>query len=168
MESVSSLGKHIGLTVGVFAVVGVGLGFTGFFPMEYIVDQFSATDGGEFAQAIGQLFIGVVFLQSVMMAMFTGPTIGGLTGIMSGLSLNDRASAAVVGGVGGFLGFYIMVLVSIFVMSLALPSTTGTGGETGVQQSTDLGQIITPVVKSGLPTGIVGAITGALGGSYVS
>lgn len=167
MESVSSLGKNTVLTISIFAVVGVGIGFTGFFPMEYTVDQFSSTDGGEFAQAIGQLFISIVFLQSVIMAMFTGPTIGGLTGIMSGLSLEDRVSAAIVGGIGSFIGFYIMILISVIIMSMAMPSASG-GGETGIQQSTDLGQIITPIIKSGIPTGIVGAVSGALGGSYVS
>jgi hypothetical protein len=168
VESVPDLGKYIGLTVSIFAIVGIGIGLTGFFPMEYIVNQFSATDGGQFAQAISQLFIGVIFLQSIIIVMLTGPTIGGLTGIMSGLSLGDRVSATIVGGIGSFIGFYIMVIVSMLVMSVALPSTTGGGGETGVQQSTDLSQIIIPIIKSGLPTGIVGAITGALGGSYLS
>lgn len=166
MEPVSKLGKYIGFTVGVFAIVGVGIGLTGFFPLEYVVGEFSTTEGGQFAQAIGQLFIGVVFLQSIMMAMFTGPTVGGLTGLVSAFALEDRASSVVVGGLGGFVGFYVMVLIAVIVMSMAMPSG-GDGGQATMGQATDLSRVLSPILKSGLPTGIVGALTGAVGAAYL-
>jgi hypothetical protein len=165
MESFTKLGKTIGLTTGVFAVVGVALGLTGFFPIEYITSQLTNAGEGEFTQAIGQLFVGLIFFQSVMMAMFVGPTIAGLTGIASGISLEDHISSFIVGSVGSFVGFYIMVLTAVIVMSLAVPST-GSGAQSGIQQSADLSQLISPIIKSGVPTGIVGGITGVFGGMY--
>lgn len=160
------IAKTTGITIAVFAVLGVGIGLTGFFPMEYIVNQFSSTDGGQIAQAIGQLLIGVVFLQSVLMSMFLGPTVAGLTGLLSSLSLNSRGSAIIAGGVGGFIGFYLMVIIAVVIMSAALPA--GDGGGTSGQQATDLSQLLGPILKSGFPSGLVGAATGAIGQSYLN
>lgn len=166
MDNLRTTGKTLGLTVTVFAIIGIGIGLTGFFPMEYVVNQFSATGGGQIAQAIGQLLVGVVFLQSFLMAMFLGPTVAGVTGLVSALSLDDRGSAAIAGGVGGVVGFYLMVIIAIVIMSAAMPA--GDGGGTGGQQATDLSQLLGPLLKSGFPSGLVGAATGVLGQSYLN
>lgn len=166
MDKPVKIVKTLGLTITVFAVIGIGIGLTGFFPMEYVVNQFSATGGGQIAQAIGQLFVGLVFLQSFLMAMFLAPTVAGLTGLVSAFSLNDRGSAAIAGGVGAFVGFYVMVIIAIVIMSAAMPA--GDGGGSSGQQAADLSQLLGTIIKSGFPSGLVGGATGVLGQSYLN
>ncbi len=154
--------KHFGLVIGVFAIIGAGLGLTGFFPLELANDEFVGGSQGDLAETMGQLMIAMVFLQSVIMALFAGPTVGALSGLLSGYSLQDSKRAVFVGGIGSFVGFYIMVAFAIVIMSMAISGGDGGSG----QQTVDTGELLQPALKAGLPTGVVGALAGIIGTQF--
>lgn len=162
MSQKQNLSKGVGMIVGVFAAIGVGLGLTGYISVGWIQGTFTNPDQGEFANSIGQMFVGLVFLQSVIITFFTGPTVAAITGLLSGLSESSRTRSAGIGGLGSFVGFYVMVVVAIVVMSLAY----GSGGGSGGSESFDMGQAFVTAAKAGIPTAIVGVIAGYLGGSF--
>lgn len=103
----------------------------------------------------------LVFFQSAMVAFFVGPVVAGLSGMLSGVSLRSWREAIISGRIGAFVGFYIMVVVTIVIMSLALPETGG--GRGGSRSQMDVGQVFSPMLKAGLPTGIVGMLCGYVG-----
>ncbi|WP_049972805.1 hypothetical protein [Haladaptatus cibarius] len=161
MYRTSNTGKNIGLIIAVFGVVGIGIGLTGFISVGWMQGTFTNPEQGEIANSFGQLFVGLILLQSIILAFFTGPTIATVTGLISGLSTADGKQAAVVNGVGSFVGFYVMVVVAVVVMSLAYDGGSSSGGSS--ESLFDLGNTLTTALKVGIPTGAVGVIAGYLG-----
>lgn len=161
-QQTSSL-RSIGVIVGVFAAIGVGLGLTGFISIGWIQGTFTSPDQGEFANSLGQMFVGLVFLQSVIITFFTGPTVAALSGLVTGISHESRTRAAGISGVGAFVGFYVMVILAIVVMSLAYSSgSDGSGGSS----SFDIGNAFATAAKAGIPTAAVSVIAGYIGGNF--
>ena len=158
--------KYFGIVIGVFAAIGVGLGLTGYVSMTWAQSVFTSSNQGQFANAIGQMMVGVILLQSIIVTLFVGPVMATVTGLLSGVSLDGAKQSAIFNGVASFAGFYVMVFIAVIVMSLALDggSSTGTGSGGGF----DVGNAIGPVVKAGIPTALVGGLAGYIGGNYLN
>lgn len=155
--------RSIGVIVGVFAAIGVGLGLTGYISLSWVESVFTSADQSEMANSFGQMFVGLVFLQSVIITFFTGPTVAALSGLVTGISQASRTRAAGISGVGAFVGFYVMVVLAIVVMSLAYSS----GGDgSGGSSSVDMMNALTTAIQAGIPTAAVGVIAGYIGGSF--
>lgn len=155
--------RSIGVIVGVFAAIGIGLGLTGYISLGWVESTFTSADQSEMANSFGQMFVAIVFFQSVIVTFFTGPTVAALSGLVTGISQASRTRAAGISGVGAFVGFYIMVVLAIVVMSLAYGSGGGGSGGSG---SIDLINAFTIAAQAGIPTAAVGVVAGYIGGSF--
>ncbi|MFC4451194.1 hypothetical protein [Halorussus aquaticus] len=156
--------RSVGVIVGVFAAIGVGLGLTGFISIGWIEGTFTSADQSGFANSLGQMFVGLVFLQSVIITFFTGPTVAALAGLVTGISKTSKTRAAGISGIGAFVGFYIMVLIAILVMSMAYSTSGGSGS--GGSGSFDLVNTLVTAAKAGIPTAAVGVVAGYIGSHF--
>lgn len=151
---VRGIGINVGAAVGVFGLVGFGLGFSGFLTMVSIKGQLSGA--GE--SAFGQLLVGLVFLQNLYTTFLLGTIVAAFTGLFLGYTSDDDLAAAIGGGVGSGIGFYVMAVVSLVLLLLGLG---GSGGDVG-----ELDGFILPFLGGGIPSAIVG-LTTAYGGSLL-
>jgi hypothetical protein len=152
-----------GWILGVFAVVGIGLGLTGYVAIDALQ---GALGGGEsaMAQTLGQFFSLFVFFMALVVVFFLGPVVAMVSGLIAGAIVWEPLDGVVAGGLGSFVGFYFMLFLSVPLLFLALDAGGGGGGtSTGAQPQFDAGSLVVPAVLAGLPTGIVGAITGVIG-----
>lgn len=146
-----SIGKSVGAVVAVFGLVGFGLGFSGFLTILSIKGQLSG--GAE--SAVGQLFVGVVFLQNVYTTFLLGSIVAAFTGLVVGYASDDQISAAIGGGIGSGVGFYVMAIITLVLLLLAMG---GSGGE-----GSDIGGLVLPFFGAGIPAAIVGLATAYTG-----
>lgn len=149
--------RTAGLVVAVFAAVGVGLGLTGFVGLSWVK---SRVGGG--ALGVGEVVTTLAFLQSAVVTLLIGPTVGGVVGAVVGTGAGPGASGdererAFAAGVGSFFGFYVLALLALFLMSLALGGGDGGGG------GANLGDLLVPVLEAGVPTALVGAAAALVG-----
>lgn len=157
--------RTFGLIIAIFAAIGVGLGLTGFVTMEFAQQQFGAgPDSSEFARSLSQLFVGIIFFMSAVVTFFAGPISAGIGGVTSGVRVQGRNKGALLGGAGSFIGFYVMVILALGIMSMALGGGGGgTGNASNPSQSIDIGKNIGTLLKASLPTGITGVLAGVIG-----
>ncbi|MFC7166209.1 hypothetical protein [Halospeciosus flavus] len=148
--------RTAGLVVAVFAVVGVGLGLTGLVGLSWVK---SRVGGGAFG--MGQVVTTLAFLQSAVVTLLIGPTVGGIVGAILGRDATPGGArdGAFAAGVGSFFGFYVLAGLALFLMSLALGGGDGGGGA-------NLGDLVVPVVQAGVPTALVGAGAALLGSRF--
>lgn len=148
--------KNIGKVIGIFAVLGLGLGLAGFIVLDQMVPK---SNGQE--QSLGQALVsGLLILEAIAVMYFLGPAMAVVSGIYSGRQDDAPINSALAGGVGSFIGFYVMFILAFLIMSLAFPETNGGGG--GGDSATNLGNNLVQMILVGIPTGVVGAITGVL------
>lgn len=95
--------KRGALIVGVFGVIGMGMGLTAHFPIAYLNEQFS---GG----FVGPLLSGLLAFQSLLIVVFVAPVVAGVAGLANGAADPNPWSAVASSAGGAFLGFYFMVL----------------------------------------------------------
>lgn len=169
---------QFGLTVGVFAIIGLGIGITGYLGFSYaqsqiisgfetqFADAFSMNDESGLievfdpsgpAETLEQMIFGLLFVQAVLLSLFIGPTIAGLTGLFVGQLSNEPMSAGAVGASGAFVGFCLMALIVIGFIWLALDVELGAISEDGG------GPLLRLLFIAGLPTAFVGGTCCLLG-----
>lgn len=145
--------RSIGITsaavVGVFAMVGIGLGISGFLTISTVKSQFA--DGGE--NLFGSLAVALIFLQNIYTTFLLGSLVAATGGMLAGITGSDRVSATVGGGIGTFVGFYVMAILAFVLMLLSLGGDAG-GGDVG-----GLGNFIVPLLGAGVPATVVGTST---------
>jgi hypothetical protein len=170
MSKLKQYGIGILLFVVIFAIIGIGLGFTGYITVDMGEQMFGANedtqsgDGGSMEQAFATLFVVLILFQSAIIIFFAGPIIAGFTGAIAGIVTPNTRQGAILGGAGSFIGFYPMALLALLIMFMAFDTGAGGGGGgTSGESSLNLGSMLGRLVIGGLPTGIVGAVTGALG-----
>lgn len=154
MASTNSQLKNVGVVVVVFAVVGAGIGLTGYFGVSGLGSVMQT--GGQGGGGFGQLFVALFGFVAVLIAFLLGPVVAAIAGLLAGLAFRERQAGAVVGGAGSFVGFYVMAVVAIGAISAAFPGASG-----GV--SLDVGDQLTTILKAGVPSGVVGAVSGVVG-----
>lgn len=153
--TVRRIAKEVGKVAGLFVILGIGLGLAGYVGL----DQFVPEPSGE--NDFGAAFIGALLMfQAIFFMYFIGPAMAVVTGIYTGRHSNERNNSAIAGGAGAFVGFYVMFIIAFLIMSLAFPETGG--GDGGGGGGTSLGDTINQMIIMGIPTGLVGAITGYL------
>lgn len=150
--------KQTGIVVAIFAIVGVGLGSTGYVGVSFAGDQLiTAGDSAGF----GEAFVALIFLQSVFVSFFAGPSIAAVTGVASALSA-DAKTAIASNTIGACIGFIIMSAVAVLIMSAGMPEMGGSSG--GGSSGGNLFSLrdIATILKAALPTTIVGAGAAAI------
>ncbi|PSP66244.1 hypothetical protein BRC85_10780 [Halobacteriales archaeon QS_1_69_70] len=150
--------------VGVFAALGAGLGLAANFTLGFFIEQF--VDPG--TDPLDSTQIGILLLVSIFVIYATGPVAAGLAGVGLGRMLPDReATAAVVAGVGCFVGFFLFAGLALFLTFSVLAEygagtgagAGGGGGGGGSGGPIDPSALGTLMVQVGLPVGLVGLAT---------
>lgn len=147
--------RLIGEVVGLFAVVGLGMGIIA----TLVLGQF--TGGGS---GIGSALIaGIGYLTALTVAGLTAPIVATVTGLRTGRQLGRGSSGYLTSVVGAAIG--AVVLMSLVVLCLSIGLSGGGGGAETTAGSTtgqstgsgDLGQLLVIILSVALPTGVVGA-----------
>lgn len=112
--------------VGVFLLVGVGLGFAGRFGMEFMIDLFDVHENPTSDQ-----YVGIVFLVNLFVLMYAGILFAGVAGVVTGLSFRSRRAAATIAGGSGFVGYLLLVIPALVIMVSVLGGGGGGGGGGG-------------------------------------
>lgn len=165
LDDMSTNIERIGLVLGIFALVGVGLGLSGMMLLEFAQGQFVDPEAAEIAQAIGQLMVMILFLSGVLTTFFTGPTVGAIVGITIGQSGGNTRGAILSGAVGSFVGFILMSVIAIAIMGTAISAGGDAGASTG-PMDTSTGSYIGKILIASLPTTVVGGVSAWLGGRF--
>jgi len=95
-----------------------------------------------------------------------GSIVATVTGSRIAAEASSIKEAVIANGVASFVGFYAMVLIALVIMLAALGSGDasggGTGGGGGGSGPFNIGDIISPVIQVGIPTGLVGVASAAI------
>jgi hypothetical protein len=166
MSTLNKYGVGILLFVVIFTTIGIGLGLTGYITVDMGEQMFGVNEesGGasSMEQGFAALFIVLIVFQSAIIIFFTGPIVAGFSGAISGIMTPDLKDGVIVGGVGSFIGFYPMMFLALLIMFMAFDTGTNGGSSSG-DSSLNLGSMLVRLMIGGIPTGVVGAVTGALG-----
>ncbi len=149
--------SHALAVVGVFAVLGAGLGLAANFTLGFFIEQF--VDPG--TNPLDSTQVGIMFLVAVFFVFAAGPVAAGIAGVALGQQLPDReATAAVVAGVGCVVGFFLFAGLALFlIVSVLAEYGAGGGGGGGGGGPISPSALGTLVVQVGLPVGLVGLAT---------
>ena len=140
--------------VGLFAALGAGLGLAANFTLGFFIEQFvePGTDPLDSTQ------VGIMFLVSIFFIYATGPLAAGVAGIGVGQALPDRdGTAAVVAGLGSFVGFFVFAGLGLFLTFsvLAEYGAGGGGGGGGGDSPIEPSALGTLMLQVSLPVGLV-------------
>lgn len=157
-----SLPKNIALGIGLFAVVGVGLGLSGYVSIN-AATQTLADGNLQNAGPIVQTFVVLIALQSAFVVFLLGSVVATVTGSRIADEASSIKEAMLANGVASFVGFYLMVGIALLIMFSALSTgdATGGGGQSGTGDI-NINQFIRPILQVGIPTGLVGTAAGGL------
>lgn len=143
--------QSVGFVTAVFAVFGIVLGILSFVSGSWAQSQLiTGAGGGDF----GPVFIAIAYLQTAIIIFFLGPVIAALVGGLLGGVFSNPKTALITGGGGSLVGFYIMSVIALGVLTLSK------GGQ--AQQAFSFGQALFPMLISGIPTAIMGSLVSAL------
>ena len=141
--------------VGLFAALGAGLGLAANFTLGFFIEQF--VDPG--TDPLDSTQVGIMFLVSIFFIYATGPLAAGVAGIGVGQALPDRdGAAAVVAGVGSFVGFFVFAGLGLFLTFSVLAeygAGGGGGGGGGGDSPIEPSALGTLMLQVSLPVGLV-------------
>lgn len=138
--------------IGLFALLGVGIGLANFL----VIDGLTTSQSANGDQNVGEAFVaGFIIIAAVTFLYFIGPAIAIATSLLTGRR-ESRRNSALTNGVGSLIGYYLMFILAFIIMSLAFPENGGTNGS-----PTSLGDSMMHF-KVGIPTALVGAAAGAV------
>lgn len=157
----------IGQIVGVFALVGVGIGLTG----GVAISQLGSG---------GVILSGILILVVLTIAFLLGPVIGVITGLQTGDQYGRTNESYLAGLIGSVTGYFVMMFTIFLILSAILAIVMGDSGSgsTVAQSATTptptttsstsssggplpIGDYIVPIIAVAIPTGITG-----IGGVY--
>lgn len=157
MVDTKEVGKQAGVAILVFATVGVGLGLSGYLSVDAAQQQFTSSGDGS---GFGQVFVGLIMLQSGFTMFLLGPVVAASAGLLNGVVGKDQISSAIGTSAGTLVGFYLMVILGVYIMAMAVDLGSGGGGGSSTGNP---GNILQPVLVAGAPTTIVGAVSSFVG-----
>lgn len=152
--------QDIGNIIGIFAVVGIGIGLTG----AIAITQLGSDSG---------LLAGILVLVILTIAFILGPVIGVVSGLLTGQRRGRLPDSYLAGIVGSVVGYFFMMLLVFIALSIAISLATGGGGtssttSTEMAGSTSSGEgppiedYLVPLIAVAIPTAITN-----VGGIYI-
>lgn len=156
----AATGRVVGLIVGVFAVLGVALGVSGYLAMEWATEQFLVAAEGPTAERFGPVFVALIAFQTTVSQFLVGTAVAGVVGAMAGSRFAVPRTAGLVAATGSMTGFYLMGAIAVVVLSLV--------GGPGTEQVYGLGQALGPLALGGVPAGVAGGAGGVIGSTLVN
>ncbi|MFB6302589.1 MAG: hypothetical protein ABEH78_06990 [Haloferacaceae archaeon] len=152
-------GRVLGLIVGVFAVLGVALGASGYLAMEWAREQFVVAAGGTTPGQFGPVFVALVAFQTTVSQFLIGTAVAAVVGVMAGSRFAVPRTAGLVAAAGSLTGFYLMGLIAVLCLSLV--------GGPGTGQVYSVGQAFGPLAMGGVPAAVAGGAGGVAGAALV-
>jgi len=154
------------VVVALFAAVGAGVGLAINFTLGFFIEQFA--DPGDDPLSVTQ--VAILFLASILLVYAFAPVVAGVAGAIIGWALPQReVKAAVVGGFGSFLGYFLFVGVALFLLLAVLstygPPPGGDGNSNG-GGPLDPGGLAWLTVQVSLPVGLVGFVSAYVGSRF--
>jgi len=151
--SVSALTSSITYPLGLFGIVGVGLGLTG-------IVILGALGGG------ATLFSGLFALLVIAFALLTGPIVAAVVGAQPSRDDGDTPQYGLV-FVGNAVGYLLMMVLVLVILTVGIAALSAGGGSAGGTTGTtgggggsvNLGQYLLPVLLIAVPTGGVAVAT---------
>jgi hypothetical protein len=141
---------EVTFSVGAFLAVGLGTAL-GFF-------LFITLLPGRAGSGLAGNFLAGGTALSLVVGLFTAPLVGLVSGVATGIRIDDdygaASRAAVSAGVGSIAGYFIQFIV-LLLFTLVLAGGGGGGGGTG-----GIGALIAPVLGLSVGVGITGAMSG--------
>lgn len=163
VETPTDLLSVLTYPIGIFAIVGVGVGLTA-------ATQAAVLGGGS------AIFSGLITLTTVSVSLLLGPVVAAIVGIqMSKREQNSSPIGSLVGCSAGFITMMVILLLILF-LGIVLTTMGGAGAETGATGAEsgatggglDVTQYILPIVLITIPTGLTGAATNILQSSFAT
>lgn len=145
--------RFAGGIVLAFLLVGIGIGIAGRFGMGYMIGLFGAEQNPTANQ-----YVGIVFLVSIFVYLMAGVLVSGVLGLITGLSFPDRLTSATIAGGATLIGFFLLAFPALIIV-VSILGGGGGGGGGGSGPSLPFGA----VVKTGLASAVIGALTAAIG-----
>lgn len=154
-------GGQLLYAVGIFVLVGIGLGLIGFVALTQLAGGNNMTDA---------IFSGIFFIIILVIALFFGPVIAAIVGIQMG-NRNQSSSVYLTSLIGNMIGYIVMMLIVLAILSVGIGLVSngggsgtmgGTSGEMGASGGGGFGQWIFPIIAISMITGVTGA-----GASYL-
>jgi len=134
--------------VGIFALVGFGIGSTG---------------GVAISQLGGGIASGILTLVVLTVSFLLGPVVGIVAGIRSGGQHGRTSRALLASFIGSIAGYIVMMIIMFISLGFVSSVLMGSGGTTAAQSTTtssggglSIGGYIVPIIAVALPTGITG------------
>lgn len=145
-------------TVGIFSLVGVGLGLTGGITLSQLSEG-------------GGILGGVLVLVVLTFAFLIGPLVAVITGMRAGERYGQSSQTYFAGGAGAVGGYLSMMVIVLLIVSLAMSTLSGDagGGASATQSAStsgsglNIGEYLVPVVAVAIPTAVTG-----LGGVFLA
>lgn len=109
--------------IGAFLLVGIALGLTGRFGMQFMIALFDVHENPTSNQ-----YVGIVFLVNIFVLLYAGMIMAGIAGLVTGLSFPDRVTAASIASGAALVGFVLLVFPALFIMISVLGGGGGGGG----------------------------------------
>jgi hypothetical protein len=156
----------IGQIIGVFVLVGVGIGLTG----GVAISQLGSGNA---------ILSGILILIVLILTLLFGPVISVITGLRTGDQYGRSNRSYLAGLIGSVTGYFVMIVIVLLILSAVLAIAIGDGGSgsTTAQSATTpaltstssaspsnslpIREYILPIVAVAIPTGITG-----IGGVY--
>lgn len=146
--------------VGLFVVVGVGLGLANNFVLGFLIEQFVDPGGAPTDNTL----VGIMLVDAIVTPVVLGPLIAAGASLALGRALPDRRLAATAVGAGvSIVGFYLMASVSLFLTFVVLTQYGGGGGGSGGGGPFDPMALVSLILEAGIPAAIVGAVAAYVG-----
>lgn len=158
--------RTAGYVLVAFATVGAGYGLAANFTIGFLIETFvePGTD------PLNNTLVGIVLVMSVVNTMLLGPVMAGVVGLSVGRSYPGRGIvAAALNGTISVLGFYLLAALSLFLTFSVIGQYAPAEAAGAAAESSSSGGPFTfedlqpTLVEVGIPTGVVGAVTGYVG-----
>lgn len=141
--------------VGIFAALGAGFGLAANFTLGFFIEQF--VEPG--SDPLDSTQVGIMFLTAVFFIYGIGPLAAGIAGVGVGQLLPNReGTAAVVAGIGCFVGFFLFAGLALF-LTFSVLAEYGAGSGGGGGGPIEPSALGTLMLQVGLPVGLVGLAT---------
>lgn len=160
--------RNIKYAVGIFSIVGLGFGLTGFVFNDILLPAAFGTGGEEGASSqslVDPFFQLITIFGIVIMATLSGSIVGAISSFRVADRIENNQAAYLASGLGNAVGFVAMLVVTVLVLS-ATVSVGGSGSGTGTSSGgssagslLNLGDLLVPIVALSIPVAIVGLAT---------
>lgn len=155
--------KHqIKYAVGIFGIVGLGFGLTGFVFTDILIPGVTSSSGstGSTGSSLFGGFLTIFSLLSILvLAALSGPILGVISALRVDEAFDTDRVAYVTSASGNVAGYVVMLVVTVLMLSVT--GSTGGGSSTGDATGGlfNLGDLLVPFVALSIPVGVVGALT---------